>query len=138
MKLILPLGLAACFLAAPLSGSGSACSQDVPAKPEPKVIRPQIEKGDYCRILGGPPESLVLRSGMVLLQPGKTVGKHNTEAYEELVIVLKGRGEMLLGDGRSLEMREGLVLYCPPDTEHNVRNSGAEPLRYIYVVAKTR
>lgn len=113
-------------------------AQDAIQKPEPKVIRPNIEGKDYCRILGGPPESIVMRSGMVLLQPNKTVGKHNTEVYEELVIVLKGLGEMMLSDGKKLEMKEGNLLYCPPDTEHDVKNTGSLPLQYIYVVARAK
>lgn len=34
----------------------------------------------YQRLLAGPPESLALRSGLVTLAPGASVGKHNTEA----------------------------------------------------------
>jgi hypothetical protein len=30
------------------------------------------------------------------------------------------------------------VAYCPPGTEHDVVNTGAVPLRYIYLVAKPR
>jgi mannose-6-phosphate isomerase-like protein (cupin superfamily) len=116
----------------------SVFGQESAAKPQPKVIRVEAQGKEYIQLLGGPPESVVMRSGAVTLQPGKTVGKHNTEAYEELVIVQEGEGAMILADGKQLEMKVGNVLYCPPSTEHDVKNTGSTVLRYIYVVAKTR
>jgi len=107
-------------------------------KPEPKCIQVEKDGREYVRLLGGPPESMVMKSGAVALQPGTTVGKHNTEGYEELLIVLEGEGSLLLGESQQLEMKTGSVLYCPPDTEHDVRNTDSGILRYIYVVAKTR
>lgn len=116
----------------------STWAQGPVPKPEPKAIRIEADGKEYVRLLGGPPESITMRSGAVTLQPGKTVGKHNTESYEELIIVLEGEGSMVLSGSKQLEMRVGTVLYCPPDTEHDVKNTGSTPLRYIYVVAKTR
>jgi quercetin dioxygenase-like cupin family protein len=117
---------------------GINSAQEPSEKPVPKVIKIGAVGQDYVRLLGGPPESFTMRSGMVTLQPGKTVGKHNTEEYEELIIVLEGQGSMILRDGSQLEMKVGIALYCPPDTEHDVKNTGSSPLAYIYVVAKTR
>jgi quercetin dioxygenase-like cupin family protein len=106
------------------------------AQPEAKVIRADLQGKDYVRLLGGPPETFSLRSGAVALQPGKTVGKHSTETYEEVVVVLEGEGAMLLSEGQELPLKVGTVAYCPPDTEHDVKNTGSTVLRYIYVVAK--
>jgi len=60
--------------------------------PEPRVINVDQGEKAYCRLLGGPPESVTMRSGKVVLAPGESVGKHNTECYEELVIILEGEG----------------------------------------------
>jgi len=90
------------------------------------------------RVLGGPPETLTMRSGSVVLLPSKSVGRHNTGDYEEAVVVLAGRGEMRLADGTVLNLKPFVVAYCPPGTEHDVKNTGDEPLRYVYVVAKGR
>jgi quercetin dioxygenase-like cupin family protein len=126
------------ILAGILLGSlGLAWAQGPSIKPVPKTIPIGSGEQEYVRLLGGPPDSLALRSGAVTLQPGKTVGKHNTEMYEELIIVLEGRGAMVLSDGRQLDIGVGAALYCPPHTEHDVKNTGSGPLRYIYVVAKT-
>ena len=106
-------------------------------KPEPKIIRCGTGAEEYVRLLGGPPESVSMRSGAVTLQSGKTVGKHNTEGNEELLIVLEGEGSLILSESKQLDMKVGTVQYCPPDTEHDVKNTGSSILRYIYVVAKT-
>lgn len=104
--------------------------------PKPKVIQADADGKDYMQLLSGPPESVTMRSGKVVLQPGKTVGKHSTEGNEEMLVLLAGEGLFLLSDGQCLEICAGSVLYCPPDTQHDVKNTGSTPLEYIYVVAK--
>ena len=105
-------------------------------KPEPRIVELDRDATEYLRILGGPPESVTMHSGYVVLQPEKTVGRHSTGSYEEIVVVLDGEGEMLFGDGSVLRLKPYAVAYCPPDTEHDVRNTGGKPLRYVYVVAR--
>jgi mannose-6-phosphate isomerase-like protein (cupin superfamily) len=107
-------------------------------KPEPKVIKIEHRGQEYVRLLGGPPESVSMRSGAVCLQPGGNVGKHSTGCNEELLIILEGEGSLLHGESKKLDMAAGNVLYCPPETEHDVRNTGAGVLRYIYVTARVK
>jgi mannose-6-phosphate isomerase-like protein (cupin superfamily) len=91
---------------------------------------------DYFEILGKN-ESLCIRSGLVTLASGKDVGWHSTEKYEELLIVLEGRGKLQAKGFDDFEIGEGQIAYNPPRTEHNVINCGMEPLRYIYIVTLT-
>ena len=79
-----------------------------------------------------------MKSGLVVLVPSKSVGKHSTGPHEELLVVLEGSGEMTFGDGSKLDVRGNHTLFCPPDTEHNVTNTGTATLRYVYVVASTK
>ncbi len=109
---------------------------DTDSVPVPKMIRLEVGEKGYFKILGGLPESYVLRSGLVTLKPGRSVGKHNTGDHEEMIITLKGEGEMRITGQRSLPVNEKVVLYCPPHTEHDVFNTGKKTLRYIYIVAK--
>ena len=103
---------------------------------EVRSIRLDAEGKDYLRLLGGPPETVTMRSGLVVLGPGKSVGRHNTKGYEEMVIVLEGRGEMRSFAGRpAVPLEAGMAAYCPPKTEHDVFNTGDTPLKYVYVVA---
>jgi len=76
-----------------------------------------------------------MKSGAVVLRPGESVGWHVTRKREEVVVVLSGRGEFRTRDGTVLELAPHAVAYCPPETEHDVVNTGTEPLRYVYVVA---
>ena len=107
-------------------------------EPERKVIKVEIRGNDYIQLLGGPPESVSMRSGAVFLTPGQTVGKHNTNGNEELLIVLEGEGSLILNENQQQKMEVNTVLYIPPDVEHDVLNTGSRILRYIYVTAKTK
>jgi quercetin dioxygenase-like cupin family protein len=92
---------------------------------------------EYIEILSAG-NSVGMRSGRVVLSPGKDVGKHSTDNHEELIVVLSGEGELeVAGIGRT-RIRAGMVAYNPPQTEHNVINTGKESLIYIYVVATTK
>lgn len=106
-------------------------------KPHPKVVKLDTEGKDYLQVLGGPPESVTMESGLVVLAPNKSVGKHSTLQHEELLVVLEGRGEMIFKDGSILPVEANHALYCPPETEHDVKNTGTGVLRYVYVVAST-
>ena len=79
-----------------------------------------------------------MHSGYMVLAHSKSVGKHSTRGYEEAVIVLSGSGEMRITDGPTFTLKPYTVAYCPPLTEHDVVNTGADTLRYIWLVAKAR
>jgi mannose-6-phosphate isomerase-like protein (cupin superfamily) len=83
------------------------------------------DRPEYQRLLEGKPQTLGMRSGRVHLEPGQACGQHSTKNQEELLVFLTGQGELLIGK----------VAYIPPETLHDVRNTGAEPLTYVYCVA---
>jgi len=111
---------------------------EVQPKPHAKVVALDKSDNGFLPILNGPPKSVTMRSGYVLLEPGRSVGKHSTEHHEELLVVLEGQGEMIFHDNSKLELKARSALYCPPQTEHDVRNTGTEKLRYVYVVASAQ
>jgi oxalate decarboxylase/phosphoglucose isomerase-like protein (cupin superfamily) len=104
----------------------------------PRVVRIDPSVLDYTPLLSGPPGTVTMRSGSVVLLPGQSVGKHSTGENEEAIVVLAGAGEMRLSDLGVLTLDRHSVAYCPPATQHDVVNTGTEPLRYVYVVAKAR
>lgn len=108
------------------------------SKPHPKVIALERSDNGIQPILIGPPETASMKSGYVVLDPGHSVGKHSTENHEEILVVLEGQGEMLFRDGSKLELKARTALYCPPATEHDVKNTGSAKLRYVYVVANAQ
>jgi mannose-6-phosphate isomerase-like protein (cupin superfamily) len=107
-------------------------------KPQPKIVALDKSDNGILPILTGPPETVTMKSGFVVLEPGRSVGTHSTLNHEEILIVLAGQGEMLFHDGSTLPLKARTALYCPPATEHDVKNTGATTLRYIYVVADAK
>jgi len=79
-------------------------------------------------------QTIRLRSGLVTLKPSENVGEHVTEGKEEVIIVLKGKGSVSCGGYRDFKLRAGELLYIPPNTKHNVTNTGRGVLGYVYVV----
>ena len=106
--------------------------------PHAKVIALEAGPKGYLQLLGGPPESVTMKSGLEALATGQSVGKHSTGQHEELLVILEGKGEMIFQDGNTLPVEANHALYCPPETEHDVRNTGPGVLRYVYVVASIK
>lgn len=61
-----------------------------------------------------------MKSGLVTLPSGQSVGKHSAEAHEEMLVILEGKGEVKFEDGAKLPDH---ILYCPPQTTHDVTNT---------------
>jgi len=106
--------------------------------PRGKVVQIDPLGLESMPLLGGPPETVTMRSGSIVLHPTKNIGKHTTGNNEEVLVVFSGSGEMRLADGTILNLKPHVILYCPPDMEHDVFNTGSEPLRYVYLVARAR
>jgi mannose-6-phosphate isomerase-like protein (cupin superfamily) len=102
----------------------------------PRLVSLEANAPGHFPVLKGPPETVTMRSGYVTLRPGESVGRHSTGANEELLVVLSGSGEMRLPAHGSLPLLALCTAYCPPHTEHDVTNTGNDPLCYVYVVAK--
>jgi len=82
--------------------------------PQPKVIPLGSSGKEVTPVLAGPPESVKMKSGLVILAPGKSVGKHSTEGNEELLVVFEGQGVMTFEGGSKLQMKANSAVYCPP------------------------
>jgi mannose-6-phosphate isomerase-like protein (cupin superfamily) len=92
-------------------------------------------KAEFQKLLEGKPRTCGMRSGRVYLQPGESCGRHSTNDREEMLIFLSGKGLALIGEEEnSFEIGGGKVAYIPPRTIHNIKNTAAEPLVYIYCV----
>ncbi len=90
---------------------------------------------EYQPLLTGVPQTCGMRSGRVYLKPGETCGQHSTEDHEEMLVFLSGSGVALIGEEQiPHEVGAGKVCYIPPFTTHNNKNTGTEPLVYIYCV----
>ena len=85
-----------------------------------------------------PPERTCLRTAQfvhhMVIPPG---GRHVAELHvhpdaEELVVILRGRGTFYL-DGRPHPVAAEDVVYVPPGSEHELRNTGDDLLFCLFI-----
>ena len=84
-------------------------------------------------VVGGasPIQATAYSMGFVTLDPrGGQVPWHNQE-QEEVYFVLKGTGEMCLGQERQT-LTAGQAVYIPSGVFHQLTNTGDAPLEFIY------
>jgi len=105
------------------------------ASPERVLIIDLNENAENQKLLDGKPQTCGIHSGRVYLAPGQACGQHSTKDREEMLVFLSGRGELLIGQGDCFEVGQGKVSYIPPHTIHDVKNTGTDPLIYVYCVA---
>lgn len=96
------------------------------------IVELNNEKG-YQRLIPGAPTTHGMKSGRVYLEPGADCGVHSTEDKEEQLVFLQGEGTADIA-GEKLAVGAGQICYIPPQTEHNIINTGTEPLAYIFCV----
>jgi mannose-6-phosphate isomerase-like protein (cupin superfamily) len=91
---------------------------------------------EYQPLLKGVPQTSGMRAGRVYLNQGEDCGQHSTKAHEETLVFLSGKGVALIGEKETaFEVGQGKICYIPPNTLHNIKNTGDLPLVYIYCVA---
>jgi len=74
------------------------------AKPGAKSFRLRQQPPGHQELLSGPSASIDMKSGLVVLAPGKSVEKHSTQGREEMVVVLSGHGQMVLANGSKIDI----------------------------------
>jgi mannose-6-phosphate isomerase-like protein (cupin superfamily) len=112
-----------------------SCHKDTVAPSGKVLVIDLADSSEYQRLLSGRPQTSGMRAGRVYLKPGETCGRHSTEQHEEMLVFLLGKGAALIGEQESpFEVGKGKISYIPPHTIHNVKNTGTEPLVYIYCV----
>jgi len=89
----------------------------------------------YQRLISKELGSYGIKSGHVILKPSENVGEHTTDEREEVIIVLKGKGKAIIGKNEIFNIESNIVLYIPPKTLHDIKNTGSDPLEYIFVTS---
>ena len=67
-------------------------------------------------------------------QPGYGVPRHKHELGDEIITVVKGEADSLLGDEVS-HVTAGATMHIPQGTVHSFRNTGSGPLRVECVLS---
>ncbi|MFC1780676.1 cupin domain-containing protein [Planctomycetota bacterium] len=103
--------------------------------PSEKVLIIDLNNNaEYQELLSGEPQTNGMRSGRVYLTPGQACERHSTKNHEEMLVFLSGQGELAIGENDIFQVGRGKVAYIPANTFHDVKNTGSEPLLYIYCV----
>ncbi|WDF45568.1 cupin domain-containing protein [Chryseobacterium sp. KACC 21268] len=69
---------------------------------------------------------------MSIVAPGKSTHPPHRHPEEELFYILEGTATFYL-DGKTVEVRPNTSLYCPPNSEHGISNSGINDLKYLVI-----
>ena len=110
-----------------------------------KAEQPQVIKVDEVPFywLGEKDDNSMRRIKVVLssknmkvhvgIFPGKqSSSKHSHETSEEVVYVIKGEGEVTLGD-KVYKIGPNTLVFAPPGVPHQYRNTGEEELMLIAI-----
>jgi quercetin dioxygenase-like cupin family protein len=118
------------------SGGKTTGSQGAGPTEPPSSIRP-LERAVFRPDKMGKAtlfESPRLLVGLNCFEPGQTHDLHAHAGLDKVYQVLQGRGEFLL-EGRSLAMSAGEMLGAPAGVPHGIRNSGADRLVVLAILA---
>lgn len=88
---------------------------------------------DYRRGLGNRPNETTIETtgqhkiDLWTVLPEQTLPKHAHHGSECVMIVIDGRGDLIMGN-QSFEIQKGSLTVIQPGADHSVRNTGADPL----------
>jgi len=66
--------------------------------------------------------------------PGSQQEIHRHERQEQVCVITRGRGLMIVGRERD-EVEAGMLVFVPPRTEHAIRNTGKGLVTYVSATA---
>ena len=69
---------------------------------------------------------------LMCLQPGEDIGEEIHADNDQLLVLVKGKGEVRL-DGVTSAVEKGTLVSIPAGTRHNLVNTGDKPIR-LYTV----
>src|SRR5215472_3375613 len=99
---------------------------------------PRNERGDsqvsYLLLGAGQLGAMQMCVTWVECQPGSQQALHAHPAQEQAYVIVRGRGQMLVG-GDEREVSEGTLVFVPPGTQHAIRNNGPGVLVYVSATA---
>jgi len=66
--------------------------------------------------------------------PGSEQPRHAHSDSEQVYVIVKGGGLMMVGD-EELEVTEGMLVFIPPGIPHAIRNTGTGQIVYVSAAA---
>ncbi|MBU4485122.1 cupin domain-containing protein [bacterium] len=134
MKLKLVVMIIPLFVASQIGWTHHVANKEPPLFNNQVFVKQLAKNNEYQPLLEGGKNSVKMEAGRVTKLRGQTGSLHSTKNYEELLIVLKGKGTVNIGDKKYL-IKAGEVIYIPPNHEHQVENNKSRRFEYIYVAS---
>jgi quercetin dioxygenase-like cupin family protein len=95
------------------------------------LIKPGIESRQLLWPKNSPGSQAIITQ--VTMEPGSVSERHAHGRSEQIWIVERGEGILLLGNEQTEGLRAGDIVRAPAEDIHGVVNSGQEPLVYLAV-----
>jgi len=93
------------------------------------IEKETLENENFRKVLyTGKHSQLVLMT----LQPGEDIGAEVHEEHDQFFRIDAGKGKVII-DGVETEVEDGFAVVVPAGAEHNVLNTGDEPLK-LYTI----
>ena len=92
----------------------------------------------YQRLFSRDSGTCGIKSGHVILKKGEEIGEHSTNDLEEVLVILKGKGQLVINKKVSLDFEDNAALYVSPGTIHNVKNTGSGALEYVFITSNAK
>lgn len=73
--------------------------------------------------------------GVVELAVGKGHIRHNHPGVDEMIYVVSGEGDQMLGDQEAVKVKAGDSIWIPKDIYHSTINTGSTSMQLIVVYA---
>lgn len=99
---------------------------------ERDVEKIPLPKRDVKLLVG--PETLGsgnLNFGITEVPPGTMMDFHVHQDSEEIIYILEGRGEAVVGD-RAEEIEPGTAIYLPRGASHSINNKSDQTMRFTF------
>jgi len=97
------------------------------------LVRPGIQSRQLVWPKNSPDSQATITH--VVMEPGAGSERHAHKRSEQIWIVERGQGVLLLGNGQTEVLCAGDIVRTPAGETHGIVNSGKEPLVYLAITA---
>ncbi len=74
--------------------------------------------------------------GKTVVEPHVAMDPHTHESEEEIVFIIRGKGEAVVGGSKEPLLPDTAVVF-PVGVEHSIENTGEEPLEFVFMFNPT-
>jgi mannose-6-phosphate isomerase-like protein (cupin superfamily) len=96
------------------------------------IIRSSMENSSFRRVIATGEHSQVV---LMSIPPGGEIGEETHEDVDQVLVLVAGVGEAVLGGWERIQIRPGSLVFVPAGTKHNFVNKGEADLKLYTVYA---